>query len=181
MAVDNYKVGSVIRHRFNTRKFDNTPVTFAGSPAISIYKNSVTESTAGVTLIVDYDSRTGLHYLTIDTSTDPTFYVSGEDYDAIVTSGTVDSVSVVGEKVYTFCLENRFINSALSEIGQGNPSANASLVDMIRYLYKAWRNKKTQTSTQYSLYADNGSTIDQKATVSDDGTTTTVEEIQSGP
>jgi len=179
--IGNFKAGDTIIYKFNTRKADGTPVTFAGSPAISIYKDSVTETTDGVVLIVDYDSRTGFHQVTIDTSINPTFYASGKDYDIVVTSGTVDSISVVGEKIETFSLENRFLNRALTEVGQGAPSASASLVDMIRYLYKAWRNKKTQTASEYSLYADDGTTVDQKATVSDDGTTTTVGEIGTGP
>lgn len=74
-----------------------------------------------------------------------------------------------------------FISTQRSEIGQGNPAANATLAEKIDYLYKAWRNKKTQTASQFTLYADDGTTVDQKATVSDDGTTTTINEIQSGP
>lgn len=177
----NFKVGDTITYRFNTRKADGSPITFAGTPVISIYKDSVTETTDGVVLTVDYDSRTGFHQVTIDTSINSTFYVSGKDYDIVVTSGTVNSISVVGTKLSTFSLENRFLNRALTEVGQGAPSASASLVDMIRYLYKAWRNKKTQTASEYSLYADNGTTVDQRATVSDDGTTTTVGEIGTGP
>lgn len=68
-----------------------------------------------------------------------------------------------------------------AEPGQGAPAATASLAAKINYLYKAWRNKKTQTATQFSLYADDALTVDQKATVSDDGTTTTVGEIATGP
>jgi hypothetical protein len=78
-------------------------------------------------------------------------------------------------------IENALLASYTSEIGQSAPPANASLVTMIRYLYKAWRNKKTQTASQYSLFADDGVTVDQKATVSDDGTTTTIGEIGTGP
>jgi hypothetical protein len=179
--IGNFKVGSTIRYRFNTRKLDGNLTSFDGSPAISIYKNSTTETTAGVVLNTNYDGRTGFHEVVIDTSSDNVFYVAGQDYDLVVTSGTVDSISVVGEKLEFFCLENRFLNSTLSEIGQGNPPASSNLVDMVRYLYKAWRNKKTQTATQYSLYADDGTTIDQKSTTSDDGTTTTIGEIGTGP
>jgi len=68
-----------------------------------------------------------------------------------------------------------------AEPGQGVPSATATLAAKINYLFKAWRNKKTQTSAQYSLFADDGTTVDQKATVGDDGTTTTIGEITTGP
>ena len=68
-----------------------------------------------------------------------------------------------------------------AEPGQGAPAATATLAAKINYLYKAWRNKSTQTSTTYSLFDDAGSTVDQKATVSDDGTTATKGEVATGP
>lgn len=68
-----------------------------------------------------------------------------------------------------------------AEIGQEAPAATNTLGKMIRYLFKAWRNRKTQTSTTFSLYDDAGTTVDQKATTSDDGTTTTIGEVGSGP
>lgn len=68
-----------------------------------------------------------------------------------------------------------------AEPGQGTPAATTSLAAKINYLYKAWRNKKTQTASVFSLFADDATTVDQKASVSDDGTTTTVGEIATGP
>ncbi len=68
-----------------------------------------------------------------------------------------------------------------AEPGQGAPASTASLKDKIGYLYKAFRNRVTQTSTTYSIYNDAGSTVDHKATTSDDGTTFTRTEIASGP
>jgi len=67
-----------------------------------------------------------------------------------------------------------------AEPGQGDPPATATLVQKIGYLFKNWRNKKTQTSSEWALYADDGSTKDQEAAVSDDGTTTTKGEIGTG-
>jgi len=68
-----------------------------------------------------------------------------------------------------------------AEPGQENPAANTTLADKINYLYKAWRNKSEQTSTTYSLYDDAGSTVDQKVTVSDNGTTAAKGEVGTGP
>jgi hypothetical protein len=68
-----------------------------------------------------------------------------------------------------------------AEPGQEAPGATVSLVKKIGYLYKAWRNKTTQTATTYSLYADDTTTVDQKATVSDDATTYTRTEVATGP
>jgi hypothetical protein len=67
-----------------------------------------------------------------------------------------------------------------AEPGQGTPAATLSLAAKIGYLFKSWRNKKEQTATEWRLYNDNTSTLDQKAAVSDDGTTTTKNEIATG-
>lgn len=68
-----------------------------------------------------------------------------------------------------------------AEPGQAAPGATVTLATKIGYLYKAWRNRTTQTATDYNLYADNATTVDQKATFSDDATTADRSEIASGP
>ncbi len=68
-----------------------------------------------------------------------------------------------------------------AEPGQGNPAATASIFAKLNYLYKWARNKKTQTATVLSVYADDETTVDHKSTVSDDGTTATRGEIKTGP
>src|SRR5690242_1229545 len=68
-----------------------------------------------------------------------------------------------------------------AEPGQGAPAATTTLVAKIGYLYKACRNKSTQTASQYSLFADDATTVDQKATFADDATTATRGEVATGP
>lgn len=103
-----FSPGKTVRIAFNTRDTGGAPITLAGTPAISIYKDgSTTESTAGVTLAVDFDSRTGLHLVTVDTSADGTFYSAGSDFKVVITTGTVATISVVGVCVGAFSLYNR--------------------------------------------------------------------------
>jgi hypothetical protein len=64
--------------------------------------------------------------------------------------------------------------------GQGSPTATPTISVAIMYLYKQWRNKSTQTATEFKLYDDAGSTIDQKRTVSDDDTTFEAGEVTTG-
>lgn len=73
------------------------------------------------------------------------------------------------------------LTGSQSEVAQGAPAANASPLTKLAFLYKAWRNKKTQTASTFSLYNDDAATVDHKATVSDDGTTTIIGEIATGP
>lgn len=64
--------------------------------------------------------------------------------------------------------------------GQENPAATTTLRLMLAYIYKAWRNRSTMTSSEYALYADNGTTKDQEATFSDNGTTADRGEVGTG-
>ena len=68
-----------------------------------------------------------------------------------------------------------------AEPGQGAPAATATLAAKINYLYKSWRNRKTQTATTRRLFADDGTTVDQLATDSDDATTFVKGEMGTGP
>jgi hypothetical protein len=106
--VGDFAPGKTVRLTFNTNKADGTPITLAGTPAVAVYKDSsTTESTTGVTLAVDFDARTGMHQVVIDTSADGTFYAAASDFRAVLTAGTVDSISVVGAVVGGFSLSNR--------------------------------------------------------------------------
>ena len=94
--------------KFTTRKDTGLPTTLSGTPAVSVYKaNSLTQSTAGITLTADFDAVTGLNNVLIDLSADA-FYAVANDYAIVITTGTVNSISVVGEVVATFSIENRF-------------------------------------------------------------------------
>lgn len=72
------------------------------------------------------------------------------------------------------------LDDARTEPGQGAPPVNPDLATKIDYLYKAWRNRKTQTATEFALYADDGTTKDQESAVSSDGTTLVIGEMATG-
>src|SRR3990167_8811392 len=84
-----YALETTFDVKFTTRRFSTgAPFTLAGTPVISAYVgNSLTQITAGITLTVDFDGVTGLNNV------------------RVITTGTVDSVSVVGEVVAEFSLE----------------------------------------------------------------------------
>ena len=68
-----------------------------------------------------------------------------------------------------------------AEPAKGAPGATISLADKIGFLYKAWRNRSTQTATTYSVFNDDATTVDHDATVSDDTTTADRGEMTDGP
>lgn len=101
-----YDASAVIYDKFTTfRPSTGAAFTLGGTPALSVYKdNSTTQSTTGVTLTADFDSVTGLNHYAIDTSADGTFYSAGSFFQVVITTGTVDSVSVVGSVVSSFTI-----------------------------------------------------------------------------
>jgi len=88
------------------RPSTGAPFLLAGSPVVSVYKDSnLTQDTAGVTLTTNYDGVTGLNFVSVSTST--AFYVDGSSYECVITTGTVDSVSVVGSCIGRFTMRDQ--------------------------------------------------------------------------
>lgn len=106
MTLGDFDAGATLHFKFSTqRPSTGAPFTLAGTPALSVYKdNSTTQSTAGITLTADFDSVTGLNHVTIDLSADGAFYAAGSQFDVVITTGTVDSVSAVGFVVGRFSI-----------------------------------------------------------------------------
>jgi len=73
------------------------------------------------------------------------------------------------------------LDNARAEPAAGAPAVNPDLATKIDYLYAAWRNKVTQTSTKYVLFKDDGSTQMLMSDVEDDGTTFTRSKMEEYP
>lgn len=100
-------LGSTLYFHFTTRQISGAPATLASSPVLSAYPaDSLTQLTAGITLSVDHDSVTGLNSVKIIASSG-NGYATATDYSIVITTGTVNSVSVVGEVIGSFSIENR--------------------------------------------------------------------------
>lgn len=99
-----YALETTFDVKFTTRRF-TTGVPFAlASGAVSAYPdNSTTQITAGITLTADFDGVTGLNNVRV-VATAGNGYAAGSNYALVITTGTVDSVSVVGEVVAEFSL-----------------------------------------------------------------------------
>lgn len=132
------------------------------------YLPSVTAGAAGGVFIAGTNAAT-----TITTGLTTTF--TGNLTGSVGSLGATAKTDVNAEVV------DALATDTYAEPGQGAPAATTSLAAKINYLYKNWRNRKTQTATTWSLYADDATTVDQKATVADDGTTGSKTEIATGP
>lgn len=101
------RLGDTIDIKFTTVQTTGASFTLAGSPVISAYPaNSTTQLTAGITLSVDFDSVTGLNNVRVVASSG-NGYLTATNYALVITTGTVNSVSVVGYTIGTFSIENR--------------------------------------------------------------------------
>ena len=97
---------ATIRGSFNTRQADGTPITLGGSAQISVYKDAdVVQRLEASALTIDFDGVTGHHLFAIPTT--DSFYTTGSDFRIVITTGTVDGVSVVGTEVGSFSIQNR--------------------------------------------------------------------------
>jgi hypothetical protein len=98
-------LGATIDIKFNTADpATGAPITLAGTPVVAAYiDNSTTEITAGITLTVDFDSRTGLHNVRV-VATSGNGYTTGTSVALVLTAGTVSGTSVVGVKVGEFTI-----------------------------------------------------------------------------
>jgi len=121
-----YSLSDTIYQMFTTRAFaTGIPTVLAGTPIVSAYENdSVTQITAGITLGVSHDGVVGMNLLTI-VATGANGFEAGKDYNLVITTGTVGSVSVVGEVVGTFSIER---SAAVSDIAALNDVAATDIV-----------------------------------------------------
>jgi len=126
-----YTVGDTIRKCFTTRAFGTgIPTLLAGTPVLSVYEDgSITQITAGVSVTVSLDAVVGLNQLVI-VATGANGFNAGSDYSVVITTGTVDSVSVVGETVYTFSLARSAAAVDLANATDGLGALRTLLLDI---------------------------------------------------
>lgn len=178
-------------HYFNwsTNDKNGASITRATDGEIRIYRQGDVGQTS---LVGISDSEngigTGIHRVTMILT--DAFYQTGQDYDVVLLDAVIDG-EAVNAVIAHFSIENRFmrgtdsaateakqntaqtdldtLTDARGEPGQGAPPVSASTNLKIDYLFKNWRNKKRQDSDDFDLYADDASTVDHNATISDDG------------
>lgn len=112
---------------FTTRAFaTGIPTGIAGGAVISVYENnSTTQITAGVSLQANLDSVTGFNVVTI-IATAANGFEAGKDYNLVITTGTVDGVSVVGEVIGTFSLS---LSAAAKDLANATDGLGAIKAD----------------------------------------------------
>lgn len=114
MSLGDFQLGATFDFKFTTRQISGAPFTLGGTPVISAYPaNSTTEITAGITLTTDFDGRTGLNHVRVVASAGNGFAIN-TNYDLVITAGTVNGVSVVGEVIERFSVETEETAAAIA-------------------------------------------------------------------
>lgn len=105
--IGDFRLGATIYHKFTAIDATGLPFTIGGVLAVEVYPNgSLTQVTGGITVTEDFDGVTGLHHIEI-AATGGNGYATATDYSVVISVGTVDGVSAVGYKVFSFSIENR--------------------------------------------------------------------------
>lgn len=127
--IGDYQPNDIIHFKFTVTDATGAPASLSGTPAISVYKDSgTTESTSGITLTVDFDAKTGLCQVDINTSSDGSFYARNSDFQVVITTGTVGAISVVGTIIANFGIDKVRAHLADKVDHCGSPgSSTASL------------------------------------------------------
>lgn len=124
-----------------------------------------------------------------DTGTDGVKIAAGAIAAAAFAAGAIDAAAIATDAIGSAELAASAVNeirdailaAAMTLPGQVAPPLAPTLEEALGWLYKVLRNRTTQTATAWNLLADNESTVDAKATVSDDGTTAIKQEVVTGP
>jgi hypothetical protein len=99
------RLGETIDVKFTTVNVSGVPTQLAGTPVVSAYiGNDTTQLTAGITLTVDFDSVTGLNNVRV-VATSGNGYATATNVILVITTGTVDSASVVGYVIGSFSMK----------------------------------------------------------------------------
>lgn len=203
--------GGTLYHLFDTfAGSTGAPITMSGlaTSDILVYKNGSTtqrSSSSGFTLLdtdgIDFDSITGIHGFSIDTSdnTDASFYTTGGWFHVVINSVTVDSqtmsfvacafrivaaestsgtpkadVSMFGGTAGTFSSGRPEVNTThISGTALSNVENSKSFLAMFRLAYAALCNKASGLGTTTVTFRDDADSKDRiVATVDSSGNRT---------
>lgn len=115
--VGDFAEDETIYHYFNTFSSDDpsasVTITNLVDADLKVHKDGgTTEATTdGATITIDFDTVTGTHLVTIDSSADA-FYATGSDYMVRMEGTTVDG-GTINAALFTFSIENRYSAGAL--------------------------------------------------------------------
>lgn len=169
--IGDFRASSTIVWFWPTSGATGASITRATNGNIRIYKGTSTterSSSAGITDTEDFDSLTGVHALTIDTSNnaDAGFYAAGNDYNVVLQGAVIDSLTV-NVPLFSFSIENRttplIAANAIADVVHGRSVSNSegtaaehSITTLVLAILESvvsgttWTIKRTDGSTTHA-------------------------------
>ena len=118
--IGDFNAGDSVQFMWASNAAAGESITRSTDGTVQVYKDGgTTQSTAGVTDTEDFDTLTGLHDVTIDTSADATFYAEGSDYTVVVSAATIDT-KVINTIIGSFSIKNRAVSTIAAPGGSLN-------------------------------------------------------------
>lgn len=126
MYLGDFNQNQTVRKTFTTVNGNGTPATM-GNGTVVVYKNGgTTEFTTNVTLTTDFDSRPGLHLVTVDMAGNITVYASGSEFEAVLSVGDCNGTSIANSSLFSWSVNNRAGSTAADLLTITNANTSAS-------------------------------------------------------
>lgn len=122
-----YQLEDTVYLPFTTRAFATGIPTALVSGEVQIYEDAFdTQITAAETLLASHDTIPGFNLVSV-VATNANGFGVGQSYTAVLSAGTVDSVSVVGEVIGHFTLDMSAAAKDLAQATDGLGALRAAL------------------------------------------------------
>lgn len=158
---------------FNSVGTDGVAETLT-SGAVEIYEDGgTTQITSAETLTASFDSIVGFNQLAVDLN--DAGFETGKTYTAILTAGTVDSVSVTGRVVGVFSVGRYASANDIFAVPGADPTSvpgpTATIGEKINWLFAINTNRKRVTQALIEWFAADGTTVIGEAAINPNNST----------
>jgi len=153
-----FRKNETIYHQWETSDANGNSVNPSGNKVIVAYKNSgTTQTTAGVSGFIGWDGLSGVHNLSVDTSSG--FFTTGDDYSIIISGAVINNITS-NSVICRFSVENRYDTGVLNSISGDVTTLTANMATVSGNLVTATANLATVSGI---LVAVSGSLDDNVA------------------
>ena len=141
---------------------------------------SISADIADIPTVAEFEARTivSADYVVVGDTIAAVTLVNGLAAN-VITAASINADAITAAKIADDAIAAIWAK-AMVDLAQAAPSATASVLVAINYIYEFLRNKTTTTATLITVMKDDGSTGLVKSTISDDGTTFTKGEFITG-
>lgn len=126
MYLGDFVKGALVPLPWNTSGGDGASITRATNGTVRVYKNGNAGApiTAGITDTEDFNAKTGMHVLAIDTAN--AAYTAGDEYEVSFDGGVIDG-KAVNAFTHTFSLQRPTSLKPVVGVAQGGAAGNVQL------------------------------------------------------